>query len=190
MKVVLKVFLITLVGSAFGLMGCNYNSVPRDVKSSSSSLIVEKYTIDESITILLPQVVVELNEGKQRIGWLTQFNSQKKDIQITWNGNYQKIVFKNIKKIKFLVEKAPYSSAKVLARNEKKIADIKQENWVAIPTKDFQLQKNRTDEAKVKLSNSILASSKQLILGSSYIIESMEFDDSLQKMNLKVFLAI
>ena len=105
------------------------------------------------------------------------------------NNNYQTINFKDIKKLKFAIEKAPYSSPDILVRNEKELSEAKQENWV-VPTKDFQLRKDRIDEAKLKLTNSILTNSKQLILSSSYVIETIEFDESLNNMRLKVFLYI
>ena len=191
MKVVPKVFLITLIASVVGMVGCNENLLPEDTKSSnSSSLVVEKTSIDESITLLLPQVIVELKEGKPKFGWLSKFNSQKKEIQITWNGNSQTVNFKDIKRLKFAIEKAPYSSPNILTRNEKGLSESKQQIWVGVPTSDFKLREDRTDEAKVKLTNSILASSQHLLLDSSYIVEAIEFDESLKKMTLKVFLRI
>ena len=188
MKVVSKVFLITLISSVVGLVGCNENLLPEDTKPSNSSLVIEKSVVDESLTLLLPQVVVELKEGKPKSGWLTKFNWQKKEIQITLNGSSQMINFKDIKKLKFIVDNAPFSSPDVLVRNEKELSDIKQENWVGIPTSHFQLQKNRTDKAQVKLSNYIFATSQNIVLSSSYLLEAIEFDESLQKMTLKVLL--
>lgn len=188
MKLVPKVLLITLVASVFGMVGFNEVLLSEDQKSSNSSLIIENIPVDDSITLLLPQVIVELKQGKPKYGWLTKFNSAKKEIHIAWNSNYQTINFKEIKKLKFAIEKAPYSSPDILVRNEKELSEAKQENWV-VPTKDFQLVKGRTDEAKLKLTNFILANSKQLMLGSSYVIETIEFDD-LNKMKLKVFLYI
>lgn len=190
MKVVPKVFLITLIASVVGMVGCNENLLPEDTKSSNSSFIIEKSPIDESITLLLPQVIVELNEGKSKFGWLTKFNSQKKEIQITLNGNSQTVNFKDIKKLKFAIEKAPYSSPNILTRNEKELSESKQQTWIGVSTSDFQLREDRTDEAQVKLTNSILASSQQLILDSSYVVEAIKFDESLKKMTLKVFLRI
>ncbi|MEO1186216.1 MAG: hypothetical protein AAFX46_16730, partial [Cyanobacteria bacterium J06636_27] len=102
----------------------------------------------------------------------------------------QKINFKDIKKLKFVIGKAPFSSPDILARNEKELSEVKQETWVNVPTKDFQLQKDRTDKATVKLTNSILSNSQQFVFGSSYVIEAIEFDESLQKMKMKVFLHI
>ena len=191
MKVLPKVFLITLVASVVGIVG--YNQIllsNEDTKPSNLSLIIEKVTVDESITLLLPQVIVELKEGKPKFGWLTKFNSAKKEIQITLNGNSQVINFKDIKKLKFAIEKAPYSSPNILVRNEKELSEAKQETWVGVPTKDFQLRKDRVDQAKLKLTNSILTNSQQLMLDRSYVIEAIEFDESLQKMKLKVFLYI
>lgn len=188
MKLVPKVLLITLAASIFGMVGFSEVLLSEDQKSSNSSLIIENITVDDSITLLLPQVIVELKKGKPKYGWLTKFNSAKKEIQIAWNGNYQSINFKDIKKLKFAIEKAPFSSPDILVRNEKQLSEAKQENWV-VPTNDFQLVKHRTDRAKLKLTNSILANSKQLMLNSSYIVETIEFDD-LNKMKLKVFLNI
>ncbi|MBV6625876.1 MAG: hypothetical protein KI793_23590 [Rivularia sp. (in: Bacteria)] len=156
----------------------------------NSSLQIEQVPVDDSITLLLPQVTVELKGGKLKYGWLTQFNSAKKELQITWQGNYQKINFKDIKKLKFVIGKAPFSSPDILVRNEKQLSEVKQETWLGVPTKDFQLQTNRVDRANLKLTNSILASSEQLIFNSKYVIETIEFDESLQKMNMKVFLHI
>lgn len=189
MKLVPKVLLITLVASVFGMVGFNEVLLSEDQKSSNSSLIIENIPVDDSITLLLPQVIVELKEGKPKYGWLTKFNSAKKEIQIALNGKYQTINFKDIKKFKFAIEKAPYSSPDILVRNEKELSEAKQENWI-VPTKDFQLRNDRIDEAKLKLTNSILANSQQLILGSSYVIETIEFDRSLNNMKLKVFLYI
>ncbi|MGB3756396.1 MAG: hypothetical protein WBA07_08500 [Rivularia sp. (in: cyanobacteria)] len=190
MKVLPKVFLITLVASVVGIVG--YNQIllsNEDTKPSNLSLIIEKVPVDESITLLLPQAIVELKEGKPKYGWLTKFNSAKKEIQITLNGNYQVINFKDIKKLRFALEKAPYSSPNILVRNEKELSEAKQEIWVA-PTNDFQLRKDRIDEAKLKLTNSILTNSQQLMLDRSYVIEAIKFDESLQKMTLKVFLYV
>ncbi|MGB7377472.1 MAG: hypothetical protein WA959_13030 [Rivularia sp. (in: cyanobacteria)] len=183
-------FLITLVASVVGIVG--YNQIllsNEDTKPSNLSLIIEKVPVDESITLLLPQAIVELKEGKPKYGWLTKFNSAKKEIQITLNGNYQVINFKDIKKLRFALEKAPYSSPNILVRNEKELSEAKQEIWVA-PTNDFQLRKDRIDEAKLKLTNSILTNSQQLMLDRSYVIEAIKFDESLQKMTLKVFLYV
>ena len=191
MKVLPKVFLITLVASVVGIVG--YNQIllsNEDTKPSNLSLIIEKVPVDESITLLLPQAIVELKEGKPKYGWLTTFNSAKKEIQITLNGSSQMINFKDIKKLKFAIEKVPYSSPDILVRNEKELSEAKQETWVGVPTKDFQLRNDRIDQAKLKLTNSILANSKQLILSSSYVIETIEFDESLKKMKLKVFLYV
>ena len=91
--------------------------------------------------------------------------------------------------MKFAIEKPPFSSPDILVRKEKELSEAKQQNWV-VPTNDFQLVKGRTDEAKLKLTNSILANSKQLMLDSNYIIETIEFDKSLNKMKLKVFLNV
>ncbi|MEO1430394.1 MAG: hypothetical protein AAFV71_15280 [Cyanobacteria bacterium J06633_8] len=190
MKLVLKVFLITLVASVVGIVGYNKILLSKDTELPKLSLKIEQVPVDDSITLLLPQVIVELKEGKPKYGWLTQFNSSKKELQITWNGNYQKINFKNIKKLKFIIGKAPFSSPDIIVRNEKELSEVTQETWVGVPTKDFQLQANRVDEAKLKLTNSILASSKQLIFNSKYVIETIEFDGSLQKMKMKVFLNI
>lgn len=187
MKLVPKVLLITLIASVFGMVGFNQVLLSEDKSFSDSSLIIEKAIFDDSITLLLPQVIVELKKGKPQYGWLTQFNSPKKELQITWNGNYQKINFKDIKKLKFVIGKAPFSSPDILVRNEKELSEVKQETWVGIPTKDFQLQKDRTDKATVKLTNSILANSQQFVFGSSYVIEAIEFDESLEKMTMKVF---
>lgn len=189
MKLVPKVLLITLVASVFGMVGFNEVLLSEDQTSSHSSLIIENIPVDDSITIMLPQVIVDLKKGKPKYGWLTKFNSAKKEIQIGWNGNYQSINFKDIKKLKFAIEKAPYSSPDILVRKEKELSEAKQQDWV-VPTKDFQLRNDRIDEAKLKLTNSILASSKQLRLDSSYIIETIEFDPSLNKMKLKVFLNV
>ena len=110
MKLVPKVLLITLVASVFGMVGFNQILLSEDKSFSDSSLIIEKATFDDSITLLLPQVIVELKQGRPQYGWLTQFNPPKKELQITWNGNYQKINFKDIKKLKFVIGKPPYSS--------------------------------------------------------------------------------
>ena len=190
MKVVPKVFLITLISSVVWMLGYSQILLSEDKTSSNSLPIIEKVTVDESITLLLPQVVVELKEGKPKFGWLTKFNSEKKEIQITLNGSYQMVNFKDIKKLKFTIEKAPYSSPNILTRNEKELSESKQENWVGVPTSDFQLRKDRTDEAQLKLTNSILANSQQILLDSSYVVEAIKFDESLQKMKLKVFLQI
>ncbi len=188
MKVVPKVFLITLVASVVGLVGCNKNLLPEDTKSSNSSLIIEKSTVDDSITLLLPQVVVELKQGKPKSGWLTKFDSQKKEMQITLNGFSQIVEFTNIKKLKFILDRAPYSSPDILVRNEKQLSNIKQQTWVGIPISDFQLRKDRIDQAKVKQSNYILDNFGQVLSDSSYILEAIELDKSLQKMTLKVLL--
>ncbi len=190
MKVVPKVFLITLIASVVGLVGCNENLLAEDTKSSNSSLIIEKSIVDESLTLLLPQVVVELKEGKAKSGWLTQFNSQKKEIQIILNGYSQKINFKKIKKLRFALDKPPYSSPDILVRSEKQLSEIKQNTWVGIPTSHFRLRKDRTDEAEVKLSKYIFANSQHIFLDSSYLVESIEFDESLQKMTLKVVIQV
>jgi len=190
MKLVPKVLLITLVASVFGMVGFNQILLSKDTKPSNSSLIIEKIPVDDSITLLLPQVIVDLKEGKPKFGWLTKFNSAKREIQITLNGNSQRIDFKDIKKLKFVIGKAPFSSPNILVRSEKELSEVKQETWVGVPTNDFQLRQDRTDQAEVKLSNSILASSQQLIIGSNYVIEAIEFDESLKKMTLKVFLYI
>ncbi|MGB3641054.1 MAG: hypothetical protein WBA39_26270, partial [Rivularia sp. (in: cyanobacteria)] len=184
-----KVLLITLVASVFGMVGFNEVLLSEEQKSSNSSLTIENITVDDSITLLLPQVIVELKEGKPKYGWLSKFNSAKKEIQITLNGSSQMINFKDIKMLKFAIGKAPFSSPDILVRNEKELSEAKQENWV-VPTKDFQLRNDRIDQAKLKLTNSILANSQQLILGSSYVIETIEFDESLNNMRLKVFLYI
>ena len=92
--------------------------------------------------------------------------------------------------MKFVIGKPPFSSPDILVRNEKQLSEVKQETWVGVPTKDFQLQKDRTDKATVKLTNSILANSQQFVFGNSYVIEAIEFDESLQKMTMKVFLYI
>ncbi|MGD1909822.1 MAG: hypothetical protein ACFB2X_02830 [Rivularia sp. (in: cyanobacteria)] len=189
MKVVPKVFLITLIASVVGLVGCNENLLPEeDTKSSNSSLIIEKSTVDESITLLLPQVVVQLKQGKSKSGWLTQFSSQKKQIVITLSGYSQTIKFADIKKLQFVLYKAPYSSPDILVRNEKQLSKIKQETWAGIPINHFQLRKNRTDEASIKLSSYILSKFGQIRTESSYIVETIEFDESLQKMTFKVLL--
>ena len=190
MKLVPKVLLITLLASVVGIVGFNQILLSEDNKSSNSSLIIEKVPVDDSITLLLPQVIVELKKGKPKYGWLTQFNSGKKEIQISWNGGYQKINFKDIKKLKFAIGKAPFSSPDIIVRNEKELSEVKQETWIGIPIKDFQLRKDRVDEAKVKLTNSLLANSEQFMFGSSYVIEAIEFDDSLNKMTMKVFLQV
>lgn len=189
MKVVPKVFLITLIASVVGLVGCNENLLPEeDKKSSNSSLIIEKSTVDESITLLLPQVVVQLKKGNSKSGWLTQFNLPKKQIVITLNGYSQTIKLEDIKRLKFVLDKAPYSSPDILVRNEKQLSNIKQETWTGIPISHFQLRKNRTDEASIKLSSYILSKFGQIRTESSYIVESIEFDESLQKMTFKVLL--
>jgi hypothetical protein len=190
MKLVPKVLLITLVASVVGMVGFNQVLLSEDQKSSNSSLIIEKVTVDESITLLLPEVIVELKEEKPKYGWLTKFNSAKKEIQITFNGNSQVINFKDIKKLKFAIEEVPFSSPDILVRNEKELSEAKQEIWAGVPTNDFQLVKDRTDRVKLKLTNSILANSKQLMLTKSYILETIEFDESLKKMTLKVFLDV
>ena len=189
MKLVPKVLLITLVASVFGMVGFNEVLLSEDQKPSNSSLIIENIPVDDSITLLLPQVILELKQGKPKYGWLTKFNPATKEIQIAWNGKYQSIKFKDIKKLKFAIEKPPFSSPDILVRKEKELSEAKQQNWV-VPTNDFQLVKGRTDEAKLKLTNSILANSKQLMLDSSYIIETIEFDPSFNKMTLKVFLNV
>ena len=190
MKVVPKVFLITLIASIVGLAGCNENLLPEDTKSSNSSLVIEKSVVDESLTILLPQVVVDLKQGKPKSGWLTKFDWQKKEIQVTLNSFSQTVNFKDIKKLKFVLDKAPYSSPDILVRNEQQLSDAKPFTWVGIPTSQFQLRKDRIDEAKVKLTNYILSNSQNILLDSNYIVEFIEFDDSLQKMKLKVFLQV
>jgi hypothetical protein len=190
MKVVPKVFLITLIASVVGMVGCNQNLLPEETKSSKTSLIIEKVPVDDSITVLLPQLVVELKEGKPKYGFLTKFNSQKKEIEITWKGFSQTINFKDIKKLKFIIEKAPYSSPNILTRKEQDLSESKQETWVGVPTSNFQLRKDRIDEAKVKITNSLLVNSGQALLDSRYIVETIEFDNSLQKMTLKVFLQV
>ena len=81
MKLVPKVLLTTLVASVFGMVGFSQILLSEDKSFSDSSLIIEKATFDNSITLLLPQVIVELKEGKPKYGWLTQFNSPKKELQ-------------------------------------------------------------------------------------------------------------
>lgn len=189
MKVVPKVLLITLIASVVGLVGCNENLLPEeDKKSSTSSLIIEKSTVDESITLLLPQVVVQLKKGNSKSGWLTQFNLPKKQIVITLNGYSQTIKLADIKRLKFVLDKAPYSSPDILVRNEKQLSSIKQKTWTGIPISHFQLRNNRTDEASIKLNSYILSKFGQIRTESSYIVESIEFDQSLQKMTFKVLL--
>lgn len=183
MKVLSKVLLITLLATILGLSGCDKNKVS-EVKLSAIPLPATKPSaIDKSVTIIFPQKAnVKLVGGESKIGWVN-LNLQAKQIEVSLNSNSEKIDFSRIKKVHFDLNRATFSDSDIVIKGEES-SDYVRDSFTSIPVSDLK-SKEETGEVRLKL-NSSASNQNSVVRDGIYIVEEILFDESSQKMTLKV----
>lgn len=194
MKVLSKVLLITLLAAIFGLAGCNQNKLS-EVKSSAIPLpTIEPSTAEKSVTVLFPQKAnVRLVAGASKTGWV-KINSQAKQIEVSLNSDSEQIDFAQIKKVNFDLNRAILSDGDIIVRGEES-SELVTDTLTKVPVSDLKLEEAETVEARVKLNNSALSKDKQETIISAardgiYVVKEILFDESSNKMTLKVLCCI
>jgi len=184
MKVLSKVLLITLLATIFGLSGCNQSQFSEVKKSAIPLPTIKSSTAEKSATVIFPQKAnVRLIGGVSKIGWVN-INLQAKQIEVSFNRDSETIDFSGIKKVNFDLNRANFSDGDIVIQGGKS-SDYTQDTFTKVPVNDLKLQEKETSEVTVKLNNS--ASSKNSVARDGiYIVEEILFDESSQKITLKV----
>ena len=190
MKVLSKVLLITLLAAIFGLAGCNQNKLPK-VKSSAIPLpTIKPSTTDKSVTVIFPQKAnLRLVGGVSKTGWV-KINLEAKQIEISLNRDSAKVDFAQVKKVNFDLNRAILNDGDIVIRSEEP-SEFVRDTFTQVPVSDLKLEEGETGIFRVKLNNSVLKNEEQTGIISAirdgiYVVEEMLFDESSQKMTLKV----
>ena len=183
MKVLSKVLLITLLATIFGLSGCNKSKVS-EVKPSAIPLsVIKPSAIDKSVTVIFPQKAnVKLVRGESKIGWVN-INLQAKQIEVSLNNDSEIIDFSRIKKVNFDLNLATFNSEDIVIKGEES-SNYVRDDFQNIPVSNLKSQ-SETGEVRVKLNNSA-SNQISVVRDGIYIVEEILFDESSQKMTLKV----
>lgn len=183
MKVLSKVLLITLLAAIFGLSGCDKNKVS-EVKLSAIPLPATKPSaIDKSVTIIFPQKAnVKLVGGESKIGWVS-FSLQAKNIEVSLNNDSEIIDFSRIQQVDFDLNLATFNSDDIVIKGEESFNYVR-DYLKNIPVSNLKSQ-SETNEVRVKLNNSA-SNQNSIVRDGIYIVEQILFDESSQKITLKV----
>ncbi|BAY87589.1 hypothetical protein NIES267_71130 [Calothrix parasitica NIES-267] len=183
MKVLSKVLLITLLATIFGLSGCNKSKVS-EVKPSAIPLsVIKPSAVDKSVTVIFPQKAnIKLVRGESKIGWVN-INLQAKQVEVSLNNDSEIIDFNRIQKVNFDLNRATFNSSDIVIEGEES-SNYVRDYLKNIPVTNFNLQQE-TGEVRVKLNNSV-SNQISVVRDGIYIVEEIVFDESSQKMTLKV----
>ena len=187
MKVLSKVLLIALLATIVGLSGCVRSQLSEVNKSAIPLPSIKPSNARNSVSVIFPQKAnIKLVGGESRIGWV-DINLQGKQIEVSLNSDSETIDFAQIKKVNFDLNRAIYSDSDIVIQGEES-SDVIRETLTSIPVSDLKLEKE-TGEVTVKLNNS--ASSKNdVVRDGIYVVEEILFDESSQKMTLKVLCCV
>ncbi|MEM6755468.1 MAG: hypothetical protein AAF630_21150 [Cyanobacteria bacterium P01_C01_bin.38] len=183
MKVLSKVLLITLLATVVGLSGCDRSQISEVKKSAIPLLKIKPSSARKSATVLFPQKAnIKLVGGVSKIGW-ANINLKAKRIEVSSSNDSETIDFTQIQKINFDLNRAIFSNGNTAIEAEKS-PDLLQQTWTHISLDDFKSEEDM-GEVMVKLNNSAL-SKNFVVQDGIYVVEEIGFDESSQKMALKV----
>ncbi|MEL6163046.1 MAG: hypothetical protein AAFR37_04535 [Cyanobacteria bacterium J06628_3] len=154
-----------------------------EVKSSAIPLpAIKPSAVDKSVTVIFPQKAnVKLVRGESKIGWVN-VNLQTKQIEVSLNNDSKKIDFSRIKKVNFDLNRATFSDSDIVIQGEES-SDYVRNYLENISVSDLKSQE--TGEVTVKLNNSA-SNQSSVVRDGIYVVEEILFDESSQKMTLKV----
>ncbi len=184
MKVLSKVLLIALLATIFGLYGCERSQLSEVNKSVIPLPTIKPSTAGNYVRVMFPQKAnIKLVGGAYKIGWV-DINLQARQIEVSLNRDSEIIDFNRIKKVNFDINRATFSNSDIVIQGEES-SDLVRETFKSIPVSDFKFEENKTTEVTVKLNNSA-SSQTYVVRNGIYIVEEILFDESSQKMTLKV----